>query len=416
MNSAQLWLALLMLALSVASYFDRTIFAIAAPGIIKQYGISETQMGIAFSAFQLSYMLLMIPGGRLADRYGPRIVLTGMAAGSGLFTILMSFGGSPGLGSLIGVLPAFVVLRLCFGVFTAPVYPASGRMNANWIPAHYRTLVQGIVNSGAGLGGAISPLLFTVMIKQFGWQPSFRMAGAATLILAAIWFTTVKDRPAGAPQPVAKKAEPANWGALIGDRSLQWLTIGYGAVDYFEYIFFYWLYYYLGEVRKLGPDQTAIYTTMPFIAWVMMMPMGGWFADQAAARFGKKQGWRVAAMGTLFISIVCLVGGINSEDINVAVGLLSLALGFCAISDVVFWTATIEIAGPQVGAACGVMNMGGNVGGLIAPVLTPIVATRYGWMWGLYVGGIVAVIGFVSWFFIDASRKIRQPEPVAVAQ
>src|ERR1700733_5045931 len=74
----------LMFGLSVLSYFDRTILSIAGPGIMKEFSISAVRMGAVYSAFLVSYAVCMIPGGRMADRFGPRIVLTWMALGSAL--------------------------------------------------------------------------------------------------------------------------------------------------------------------------------------------------------------------------------------------------------------------------------------------------------------------------------------------
>src|SRR5688500_7279778 len=95
-------IAVLMLAFSVASYFDRTIMSIAGPHIIREFSLSETEMGAVYSAFIFSYALLMIPGGHLADRFGPRLVLTVTGLGSGLFTGLTALGGRPGVGAYFG--------------------------------------------------------------------------------------------------------------------------------------------------------------------------------------------------------------------------------------------------------------------------------------------------------------------------
>jgi len=76
----------LMAALSFMSYVDRTVMSIAGPHIIKEFGFSETEMGTIFSAFILSYALFMIPGGWLADRFGPRLTLTVMGLGATVFT------------------------------------------------------------------------------------------------------------------------------------------------------------------------------------------------------------------------------------------------------------------------------------------------------------------------------------------
>jgi len=73
----------LMFALSVMTYFVRTILSIAGPSIIKEFQLSETEMGAIYSAFLFSYALLMLPGGYLTDLCGPKITLAVVGLGSG---------------------------------------------------------------------------------------------------------------------------------------------------------------------------------------------------------------------------------------------------------------------------------------------------------------------------------------------
>src|SRR5262245_54450481 len=108
----------LMLALSAMSYFDRIVLSIAAPAIMQEFRISATAMGTLFSAFQLSYTALMTPGGALADRFGPRLVLGLATLGAAVATGILAAPG-PAAG-LIGIVPAFFCARLLFGAFTAP--------------------------------------------------------------------------------------------------------------------------------------------------------------------------------------------------------------------------------------------------------------------------------------------------------
>ena len=134
-DQRQIILVGLMFAFSVMSYCDRTIMSIAGPQVMREFGIAPTQMGSIYSAFILGYFLLMIPGGQLADRLGPRVTLGLMGLAAALFTGLTALGGKPGRGTYIGVIPAFLVIRICMGVGTAPLYPACGRMGMHWIPS-----------------------------------------------------------------------------------------------------------------------------------------------------------------------------------------------------------------------------------------------------------------------------------------
>src|SRR5579864_2356893 len=146
----------LMFALSAMSYFDRTVMSIAGPGIMKDFHISETEMGSVFSAFLLSYTIFMTPGGGLADRFGGRRVLAVAGLGAALFTGLTSICGPTGLGAYLGVVPAFIVVRLAFGVCTSPLYPSTGRIAAAWIPPNQQARVQAIIMGAAAIGAAVA--------------------------------------------------------------------------------------------------------------------------------------------------------------------------------------------------------------------------------------------------------------------
>ena len=161
----------------------------------------------------------------------------------------------------LGVIPSLIIMRLGFGLSTAPLYPTCGRMNLNWIPLWQRGRVQGVVTAGSGFGGAVAPVLFAWMIAAIGWRASFLAAAAATAALGAAWFSYVRDRPGQHPliresldvplPEVADRVEthkPTPWRALLTDKNLIFLTLGYFAVGYFQYIFFYWMYYYLGDL------------------------------------------------------------------------------------------------------------------------------------------------------------------------
>jgi ACS family glucarate transporter-like MFS transporter len=409
-------IAALMLALSVASYFDRTIMSITGPYIIREFSLSETEMGSVYSAFVLSYALLMIPGGHLADRLGPRLVLAVVGVGSGLFTGLTALGGRPGLGAYFGIIPSFLAIRLGLGAFTAPLYPSCARMNAMWFPAANRARVWGLVAAGAGLGGAASPVLFSWMIGRFGWRASFWAAGFATTALGLVWFWQVRDRPEEPSLRVRETVPGASttpaerprgvWRRLLTDRNLLLLTLSYATVGYFEYIFFFWMYYYFGEIRGMGPGQSAIYTTALFLTWTVATPLGGWISDRLTTRYGRKTGRRIVPLAGLTAGAVLLFVGTGLTEPIAVAAVLSVALGCASASDGSFWSSAIDLGGKEVGAACGILNAGSNVGGSIAPVLTPWIASFAGWTWGLYLGCLVVLAGVAAWLFIDPSRAI----------
>ena len=414
----------LMVAFSVMSYFDRTIISIAGPEIIREFSISETEMGAVYSAFLFGYTLTMIPGGRWADRFGPRLVVALTGFGAALLTALTALGGAAAWRRFLGVAESFILIRFGLGLVTGPLYPACARLYANWIPLRYRARVHGYVAGGAGLGGAVSPILFSSLIAAFGWRVSFLWAALATAALALLWLGYVRnmptehprlaDRVSGIPQgDLAGKAagrSVADWAALARSPNLLILTFSYFCVCYFEYIFFFWLYYYLGEIRGLGSQETAVATTVVFLSWMVMSPIGGWASDRLVTRYGRKAGRRIIPVACLLLSGVTLCVGINVGNPVAGVALLSFSFGLAACSDGSYWAAAIDIGRRDSGAACGILNAGGNVGG-IAPVVTPWIAARSSWSIGLYFAVLVLYFGVFAWFLVDPTKRSGQRPP-----
>ncbi len=393
----------LLFAFSLISYFDRTIMSIAGPQLMRDFAISPTQMGAVYSAFILGYALLMIPGGHLSDRLGSRLTLALMGAFSALFTGLIILVGKPGLGAYLGIVPALFAIRLGLGAVTAPLYPACAKMTANWIPVIYHARVQGFIIAGSSAGAAISPLLFAWMVVQFRWRVSFLMAACVTAALGIVWLWYARDYPPGVLRPPHNRTERerAVWVKLFTDRNLMLLTFAYGTLGYFQYIFFYWIYYYFGEVLHLGTQVSAKYTTLLFLTEGIIMPAGGLISDRITHRYGAQFGRRIVPMIGLTLSAVFTYAGTVAPGVGAVVTCLSLAFGLAACCEGPFWACVTEMAGERVGAASSILNTGAQVGGFFAPILTPYIASRAGWSWGLYAGSLVAMSGVLAIYLAD---------------
>ena len=410
LNTTRLIVVALLFGFSLISYFDRTIMSIAGPQLMRDFAISPTQMGAVYSAFILGYALFMIPGGHLSDRLGPRRTLALMGTFSAAFTGLIVFAGKPGLGAYIGIVLALFAIRLGLGVVTAPLYPACARMTANWIPVVYHARVQGFIIAGSSAGAAISPLLFTWMLLHFRWRVSFIAAAGATAALSIFWLWYARDRPAwvSAPRDSKTGQERASWTKLFANRNLMLLTFAYGTLGYFQYIFFYWIYYYFGEVLHMGARASAQYTTILFLAEGAIMPVGGFVSDRLTRSYGAQFGRRMVPMAGLLLSAVFTYAGTVASRASAAVACLSLAFGLAACCEGPFWASVTEMAGERVGAASSILNAGAQVGGFFAPILTPYIASRAGWSWGLYAGSLVALSGVLAIYIADV-RPSGQP-------
>src|SRR4051812_39035369 len=155
----------LLIAFSFMSWFNRVSMAVAydtkiGPGD----GVSEEAIGTVYSAFFLSYLIFMTPGGWFIDRRGPKRALLIMGLGSGLFGALTSIAGLPAWQSAGLMVSVLLAIRFGMGMVSAPVYPAAARMVANWLPVQQRVFANGLIQGAAATGMACAFPLFGAMI------------------------------------------------------------------------------------------------------------------------------------------------------------------------------------------------------------------------------------------------------------
>ena len=178
----------LMFALSVMTYFVRTSCPSGSVELMNSKSFicprPKWAQSIPFCSLTA---LLMLPGGYLTDLWrGPKITLAVVGLGSGVLTALTGFAATPGLGVLLGLFPLLCWFDAYWGFVRRRITQRSARMNVNWTPARHRAESAGLIVSGAGLGGAISPILFAWMMSRYGWRHAFLLAGIASAGLGVI--------------------------------------------------------------------------------------------------------------------------------------------------------------------------------------------------------------------------------------
>lgn len=410
-----------MFAISAISYLDRVNISIAGRSIQQDFHLDNIQLGWVFSAFVLGYALFQAPGGRLADRFGPRRVLTLGTVWWGLFTALTALvpAGIPGL------LIILLAVRFSLGLGEAVVFPASNRLVASWIPSQERGLANGLIFAGVGAGAGITPPLITYILTHYGWRWSFWISAMIGLVAGAIWFWLARDKPeehpwvspeetaqirAGLPQaaPGADAGGALPWGIILGSRDVLAVTLSYFCYGYVAYIFFTWFFIYLNAVRGLNLQSSSYYAMLPFLAMATCSPLGGWISDRLMKRFGKRIGRCGIAAVSIALSAVFLALGTQAQDARLASIVLAGGAGALYLSQSSFWSVTADLAGRSAGSVSGVMNMGGQIGGAVTGVLTPFLAKEFGWTVPFLVAAALSVVGSCAWLVVDPKRELAR--------
>ena len=169
---------LTMLALVSINYVDRASLSVAMPLISREFALSPAIQGLILSSFFWTYAFMQIPGGMLADRFKPRIVIA---------SATVIWGAFQGLAAVCTNGISLVFARLGLGASEAPIMPSGGKLNGMWMTKNERSRGATLLDGGAPLGAALGSLIIAGLITGFGsWRAAFLVAGGGT-ILAGIW-------------------------------------------------------------------------------------------------------------------------------------------------------------------------------------------------------------------------------------
>jgi ACS family glucarate transporter-like MFS transporter len=415
-----------LFVLSAVSYLDRVNISIAGGSIVDAYHLTDVQLGKVFSALVVGYALFQTVGGYLADRFGPRRVLTAGVVWWGIFTALTALVPA----NIGGALFLFVLVRFFLGAGEAVIYPAANKFVARWIPVRERGIANGWIFAGVGAGAGLSPPLISYLMIHHGWRSSFWVCAIIGFVAGVVWFFAARDNPGEHPRVSAAELstiqtgltvtnnsptltkEPADalvpWKRVVRSREVWAVTISYFCYGYVAWIFFSWFYRYLAKVRGLDLKSSAFYSMLPFLAMLVCCLLGGTVNDRLTKWRGPRLGRCGLAAFAMGVAGIFIAFGSQVQGVRLASVILAGGAGALYFSQSSFWSVTADIAGASAGSVSGFMNMGGQFGGALTGSLTPWIAVRYGWTASFLVAAGLCLVGAISWLAVDPLNTLTQ--------
>ena len=403
----------MLVGFSFLSYVLRMNISVAQHNMLPELGLSDIQIGVVFSAFMLGYSLFQVPAGICGDRFGPRPVLALAALWWGLLTVLT--GLIPG--KLVkGTLAAFLsllILRFLLGTAEAATYPVAARAVANWMPERKHAFSNAIVIAGATIGSAFTPPLIAYVMQIFGWRATFYFSGLLPVILAILWWWRV---PESTQYQVTRQqrfnqqwdgSKAGSWWSQFRTGNIAFLCISYFLYSYVMFIFVFWLFKYLTDVRRLGVIGSGWAASLPFVAASAALPSFGYLSDRLSARRGILWGRRAVAMSCLVCAGSLLLVGAAASAAWVALTAISLSVAFLFSTEGCYWSTIISLSERHAGAAGGLMNMAGNLGGVVSTIAVPLLVRMFGWYRMFALASALAMAGAIFWLFIRPSAVVN---------
>jgi ACS family D-galactonate transporter-like MFS transporter len=408
---------LVMLLLVTVNYIDRASLSVAMPLLTKEFSLSPVMQGFILSSFFWSYTLMQIPGGQLVDRFKPRAVLA-------LCTLF--WGGFQAMAAIATSSVGLLMTRIGLGVAEAPVASAGGALNAAWLTQHERVRGASLMDGGSPLGAAFGSVLIAwLILVMHSWRSAFAIAGIGTILCGMVAWRYIRNQPrehAGVNEAEAlhieqaQALEHAKEATDLSGRSIDFFRFRSVWLMFFGFMFCTTLYYglltwmptYLHKVHGFDLQQMGDASFLIFMCGFVGEVVGGfiadkWLASGAAPNLVMRVMFGIAGV-VATISVFCVAYATNPRMVVI---LLSATLFFLRWGGL-YWSIPAMLATRnKVGALGGLLNFGGNLGGMAIPIVVGAIVQYTGSYFlalmcfaAMGVGLLVCSIG------IDYERKI----------
>jgi sugar phosphate permease len=419
------WLVLLLISLMyLITYIDRTGISVAGPEMAKEFKLSQTELGIVFSAFLWAYAIGQLPAGWCADRFGPRIVLLVIVPFWSMMTALTSV--ASGIASLAGI-------RFIFGLGEAGGFPTATRAMQLWFPKSERGTVHGVTHCFSRFGIAITPFGAISIMLALGWRSIFYVSAAAGLAWSLLFYLVYRNLPEqhprvnrlelayirgydpkGAIQSPASATKPlVPWRNILRSNNMWYIAAGYCCFYYGTYFFVTWFPAYLLEYRHLSLRSVGRLASIPLVAGMIADLAGGTLTDLVYRKTGKLKFARrvVAAPAMLASGCFLIPAALTASPWN---AILCLTGSLFCLELVIgpAWAVSMDVGGEYSGTVSGVMNMAGSLAASMFPIVFGLLVQKGLWIAPFFVSAAVLLTGAMIWaFLIDPEKSVVKHLP-----
>ena len=330
------------------AYLQQKSLTVTAEQMMPQLGLSQLQIGWLEQAFVLGYGFFQLPGGIFGQRYGARrtLVVIGLLA----FAAMISTALAPDWASGESLFVVLLAAQLALGIGQAAIFPVSAGVFEAWFPPRHWAMVQGLQSMGLQLGAAMTPPLVASLMVAAGWQYALLVTTLPAIAFIGAWAWYGRNRPQ--EHPSVSRQELAEIGAR---------------------------------------DEEA--------------GAGGFLASSLCGRFGLRWGYRLVPLVALPAGGILLLIGVNAANAYVAVLALALSYACVELTEGSFWGAAMAVGRGNTMAVGGVMNTGGNLGGIIGIPIVAYLSGHQMWTAAFLIGTGLAVLSAVAWLGIDTEEK-----------
>src|ERR1700722_6999389 len=421
MTHRRYWVYFLLFLFNVVCYLDRINMSVAGKPVAQEFGLSPIALGYLFSSFLWAYVIMMLPSGHLVDRLGAHRMA---AIGATVWSIAQMLSGTA-----VGFV-SMLLTRLGLGAGEAPTFPVSYRSVRDWGPYTERGIAVGCIQAGTLLGPALSAPLVAWLIASTSWRVSFFITGAVGLLWVVVWVALVStpEKTSWIPEPERQRilAERhagevmqeggVGYRGLLRSPSMWGLAISQGTAVYTVYLYLSWLPNYLQTVRGLSMVNSGLFTSVPFFVGAAVIIVTNWIGDRILTPQTMREGARrILVVACLLLGALgLLIPFVDSLWLVVVLTIFPISFGGTATATNAALCNDLLRSQADSGRAFAFMVLGGNVFGLLAPIVTGYIVQATGSFSSAFVlAGALSLIGAVVSFGLTR-HTLGEAIPAAV--
>ncbi|GAA4389345.1 MFS transporter [Tsukamurella soli] len=380
-------LFIVLVALGWASdNFDRKVLPVALPYIGHDFNVGAAALGALSSIFFAFYAISQVPGGALADRFGSKwLMISSMFAWS-VFTGLM------GLGSTFWMLMLF---QAAFGIGQGAWPGASMKFVSEIAPARRRMTIYGVIQFTTAVGSAAAPIAAAVAITWLGWRGMFALYMVIGVVLGVVMWILIPKSTAGLAGGSEREVRTTPRSAVrrVLHSSVLWkCAVMFVGLDLVMNGVTAWAPTYLIKAHHVSLIHTGVLASLPGYFSAVAMFIGGVLFDRW---FHGRHRWIMVPCMIVTTVLLVVMTACNSVGLFItfySAAMFAAYLTFQTVAGLPMRYCDVEIRG----AATAFVNVGGAVGGFIAPLLVGFLIQEYTYRVGFLVLTVGAVIAAVA--------------------
>jgi sugar phosphate permease len=404
-NLRNRWVVVGLLFAGVAiNYIDRTNFAVAAPALEREFGLSKSAIGVVLSVFFWAYAAVQLGAGWAIDRFDIKKTYAWALAAWSLVTFATGF---------VNSIQGLVLMRVLLAIGESVSVPASNRSIRYLFSARERGFATGLYTSGTKVGPAIATLLGAALLSRFGWRALFFTTGLIGMLWLVPWLQFYHADPEEQTHKLRNDATGRSTQAVLGYfrlRTVWGIFLGFLCYGYIWHVYATWLPGYLVSERKMSMLQMGLWGSLPFLSFAITIPLGGWVADRLIAKgSGELSIRRVFIVIGLFLGML-IMPAVFVQTGRSAVLFFTASTGGIGLATANIWAVTQALAPARhIGTWIGIQNFGGVIGAGLAPLVTGLLVDSTGsFVFPLMLAGVFSCLGIFCYVFLVEQNAHRE--------